>query len=73
MNPDSKYKLPYRSFVSPDKRGPSRRFFRESKLTSDQRMEIGYRRYDGERAIDLAAEYGVSRSLIDSCYAQPRP
>ena len=75
MNPDSKYKLPYRSFIArPEGLGAKGApFFKAPKLTSTQRMEIGYRRHEGERAIDLAAEYGVSRALIDTCTKLPRP
>ncbi|MEV6180150.1 Hin recombinase [Streptomyces sp. NPDC052015] len=37
------------------------------KLTPAQRAEIRQRLTDGERAVDLAAEYGVSRGCINHC------
>lgn len=47
---------------------PDRRplHYRRPRLTSTQRDEIRRRLADGERAIDLAAEYGVSRGAINS-------
>jgi hypothetical protein len=50
--------------------GPSQRrplYFRQPKLTTAQREEIRQRLADGERAVDLAAEYGVSRGAIGHC------
>lgn len=49
--------------------GPARRplHFRQPKLTPAQREEIRQRLADGERAVDLAAEYGVSRGAIGHC------
>lgn len=35
-------------------------------LTTAQRQEIRRRLTDGEKAVDLAAEYGVSRGAINS-------
>lgn len=35
-------------------------------LTAAQRQEIRQRLADGERAVDLAAEYGVSRGCINN-------
>lgn len=40
------------------------------KLTPQQRDEIARRRGAGERAYDLAAEYGVSRRTIQDCGKQ---
>lgn len=37
------------------------------KLTGEQRGEIRARLEAGERAVDLAAEYGVSRGAINNC------
>lgn len=47
--------------------------FSKPKLTPAQRLEIQYRRFEGERSIDLAAEYGVSRSYIDDLAKAERP
>jgi hypothetical protein len=49
--------------------GPAPRplYFRQPKLTPAQREEIRARLADGERAVDLAAEYGVSRGAIGHC------
>ena len=38
---------------------------KRAKLTPQQRHEIRQRRSDGQRAIDLALEYGVTRSYVD--------
>ncbi len=48
---------------------PSQRplHFQQPKLTPRQREEIRRRLDDGERAVDLAAEYGVSRGAINHC------
>ena len=43
------------------------RHFKQPKLTPAQREEIKQRLADGERAVDLAAEYGVSRGAIGHC------
>lgn len=43
------------------------------RLTSAQRLEIGYRRMEGESPRDLALEYGVSRATIDTCPKVERP
>ena len=51
--------------------GPSP--LRKRKLTTAQRMEIGYRRMEGEKPMDLALEYGVSRTTIDGCAKMERP
>lgn len=59
MNPDSKYKVPYRTWKA---RRPW------SKLTTTQRVEIQRRRWEGESAKDLAAEFSVS---TDTIYRQP--
>ncbi|MFJ5967928.1 helix-turn-helix domain-containing protein [Streptomyces sp. NPDC093060] len=49
-------------------RGASRPpYFQRPKLTPQQREEIRRRLEDGERAVDLAAEYGVSRGAIGHC------
>lgn len=73
MNPDSKYRLPYRAFVQRDS-GPARGILKPSKLTTAQRLELSYRRHEGERVMDLALEYGVSTRTIYACSApQPRP
>lgn len=76
MNPDSKYKLPYRSFVSRPE-GLSAKgapYFRTPKLNTAQRTEISYRRYEGEKVMDLALEYGVSTRTIYACATPlPRP
>lgn len=47
-------------------RNPAQRLahFQRPKLTPAQRDEIRQRLADGERAVDLAAEYGVSRGAI---------
>ena len=42
-----------------------------SKLTVEQREEIRRRRAAGERDIDLAAEYGVSKQTIIRIAAMP--
>ena len=42
------------------------RFGLVSTLTPQQKDEIGKRRYNGEKAIDLAAEYGVRRNVINN-------
>jgi len=42
-----------------------------SKLTVEQREEIRRRRAAGERDIDLAAEYGVSKQTIIRIAATP--
>jgi hypothetical protein len=52
---------------------PAPHKYKASKLTAAQRDEIGYRRMEGERAIDLALEYGVSRRVIDMCVSKERP
>jgi hypothetical protein len=46
---------------------------RGQKLTSAQRLEIGYRRMEGESPMALALEYGVSRGTIDTCPKVERP
>lgn len=50
-------------------RSPRYRPFNENppRLTPQQREEIRQRLADGERAVDLAAEYGVSRGAINGC------
>lgn len=46
---------------------------RTQKLTTAQRLEIGYRRMEGESPKALALEYGVSRGTIDTCPKVERP
>jgi len=48
---------------------PPRRLphFHQPKLTSAQRDEIRQRIRDGERSIDLAVEFGVSRATVNRC------
>jgi hypothetical protein len=41
--------------------------YSKPKLTAAQRDEIGYRRAEGERVYDLAAEYEVNTSTIRAC------
>jgi DNA invertase Pin-like site-specific DNA recombinase len=41
--------------------------YRQPRLTPAQREEIRRRLENGERAVDLAAEYGVSRGAINHC------
>jgi len=43
------------------------------KLTPQQREEILLRRQAGERGVDLAAEYGVSKHTITRLAANPSP
>lgn len=43
------------------------------KLTTAQRMEIGYRRMEGESPMALALEYKVTRGTIDNCPKLERP
>lgn len=47
--------------------------YQPSKLTPQQRDEVGYRRMEGEGVRDLALEYGVSRTSIDKCAPKERP
>lgn len=73
MNPDSKYRLPYRAFVRRDS-GPTYGVIKSRKLTATQRLELSYRRYEGERVMDLALEYGIStRTIYASSPPMPRP
>lgn len=44
-----------------------------SKTTEEQRLEIMYRRFEGESSRDLALEYGISRARVDSLGKRERP
>jgi Mor family transcriptional regulator len=46
---------------------------RQQKLTTQQRTEIGYRRMEGEKVVDLAREYGVSIGIIYGISKVDRP
>lgn len=62
-----------REIFSAQTRGMFETNNRTKKISAQQRLEISYRRMEGERSMDLALEYGVSTRTIGTCPKIERP